>query len=257
MKKTLKRLMLMLFVFSSSMFAVEPKEDFSLDKNADISKSSSGTQRLEIIDGIWVSEKYLASLKTNKTPFKGNPESFEINTEGKKLKWTNFHEGYWRNIFAYGKEKNNYFLKVSEPESSSSNMELVRFSIENGALIFSEGSIVEQINERFIKIPSDLSEYANKLILSGSYKDAEGKRYKFTEEGNAIWPELTFDYKLVLDSSEAGCPYINANIKDNQGHPKRFGYKWGSEFLYIFEIVEDGDAPISCAKEPHLKLVKE
>ncbi len=250
-----KQNILLLMILCSLFVSCSPKKSPEQNNlNAQESSSASVVQHLANIDGFWVSEKYLATLKTNKAPFNGNPETLEIDTKGKKLKWTNFHEGYARNIFEYGKEN---LLKVSEPESSKPETEVVRFSIEGEAIVFKEGRLVDQKNERFIKIPSDLPNYANTLILSGRYKDAEGKSYSFTEEGNAVWPGLTFDYDLVLDSTEAACPYISSSIKDDEGYPKSFGYKWDSEFLYIFDIVEDGEAPISCAKEPFLKLVRE
>lgn len=249
----------LLLTFFCALFVSCSPQKSSEQNNSNTQESSSApvVQNLTNIDGFWVSEKYLAALKTNKAPFNENPETLEIDTKGKKLKWTNFHEGYARHIFEYRKENDFYMLKVSEPESSKPEAEVVRFSIEGEAIIFNEGRLVDQKNERFIKIPSELPDYANKLILSGRYKDAEGKSYIFTEQGNAIWPELTFDYDLVLDSTEAACPYISSSMKDDEGYPKSFGYKWDAEFLYIFDIVEDGDAPISCAKEPFLKLVRE
>ena len=234
-----------------------PKEKLSGDEFKSANKPSAlDADNVKSVDGFWVSEKYLLTLKTSKNPFSGNPESIEINTKEKKLKWTNFHEGYWRNIFEYGKENDSHFLKVSEPESSSTKSTTVYFTVKDDALTFNGSGIVEQLNERFIKIPSELPEYANKQILAGKYRDAEGKLYEFTENGNAIWPELAFDYELILDSTEASCPYINSSIKESDGYPKRFGYEWQSENLYIFEIVEAGDAPISCAKDAYLKLVR-
>ncbi|RYY76065.1 MAG: hypothetical protein EOO52_00615 [Gammaproteobacteria bacterium] len=213
-------------------------------------------RKLENIDGFWVPEKYLDSLRATRNPFSGSPESIEINTVDNKIKWTNFHEGYWRNIFEYGVKNDSYFLKVSEPESSTLIQEPVYFVFDNGALIFNERGIVDQINERFTKIPVELPKYANQQILAGKYKDEKGKQYEFTESGKAIWPGLSFEYEFVLDSSEADCPYINSSVKKADGSLKRFGYKWESEVLFIFEIVEDGGAPISCAKDAYLKLIK-
>lgn len=236
------------------LLSCKPKPEEN--KTVTIDSSSSSIQQLENINGIWVAQKYLDSLTSNRNPFNENPESLEIDIQNKKLIWTNFHEGYERNIFEYGRDQNVNYLKVSEPESSSADAELERFTIENGAIIFSTGKIVDQINERFTRIPSALSNYANKLILSGNYKDSDGKHYEFTESGSAIWPEQKFGYEFVLDSSEADCPYINSSIKDDNGYPKRFGYKWESETLNIFDIVENNEAPISCAKEPFLKLTK-
>jgi hypothetical protein len=213
-------------------------------------------RKLENIDGFWVLEKYVNSLRATKNPFSESPESIEINTVDNKIKWTNFHEGYWRNIFEYGVRNDSYFLKVSEPESSTAVQEPIYFAFDNNALIFSERGIVDQINERFIKIPIELPKYANQQILAGKYKDAKGKQYEFTESGKAIWPSLTFEYEFVLDSSEADCPYINSNIKKADSSHKRFGYKWDSEHLNIFEILENAGAPISCAKDAYLKLTK-
>ena len=214
-------------------------------------------RELKDIDGFWVAEKYLTTLTNSKNPFTGSPESIAINTTDKKINWTNFHEGYWRNINEYWLDNNDsYFLKVSEPESSNVEYEVARFSIDGEALVFHEGRIVQQLNERFVKIPFELPKYANKLILSGKYKDEAGKFYEFTDESKAIWPKSVFNYELVLDSTESDCTYIDTDLKDAAGERKRIGYKWESEILHIFEIVEVDNAPISCAKQPYLKLVK-
>jgi hypothetical protein len=211
---------------------------------------------LEDIDGIWVPEKYVESLKATKNPFIGSPESIEINMHEQRLKWTNFHERYWRNIFDYGINEGRHFLKISEPESSNVVKEPVFFSLDNEAMIFNERGIVDQVNERFIKISVDLPKYANQQILAGKYKDKKGKLYEFTEDGKAVWPKLSFDYEVVLDPTEANCPYINSSIKEADGHPKRYGYKWDAEDLHIFEIVDGQGAPISCSKNAYLTLSK-
>ncbi len=246
-----------LLVLSMLFAGCAPKER---PENPTISSESTSSSKksntLENIDGFWVTEKYLSTLAVNKTPLYGNPESIEINIIEKKIKWTNYHEGYSRNIFEYEKVNSLYRLMVSEPESLDSEAKPFFFQYENGALVFIEAGIVEQVNERFIRIPTNLPTFVNKQILSGKYIDSEGNHYEFTDNGKAIWPNSSFDYEIILDSTEASCPYISSSMEDSDGSPKSFGYKWESEYLYIFEIVEGEDAPISCAKEALLKLAK-
>lgn len=253
-----KNTVTLLLMLSALLVGCSSKEKSEKESSSVANTSSSqGSGSLEDIDGFWVSEKYISALIAKKTPFAGNPEFIEIDVEMGKLEWTNFHEAYHRNIFGYGWEGNRYYLKVSGPDSTDSLSEQFHFSFDGGALVFSEAGIVEQFDERFVKITSELPVYANKQILAGKYRDSEGKPYEFTENGQAIWPELSFDYKFVLDSTEANCPYIYSTVKDGNELPRLFGYKWEAEHLYIYEIIESEEAPISCAAEAFLTLVKE
>ncbi|HWV15061.1 MAG TPA: hypothetical protein VN030_06475 [Cellvibrio sp.] len=255
-----KKFALLAVVLLASCLGCTPRENHKQAENivADNASASSAASKLpEDIDGVWVSKKYLLSLKANKTPFAANPESFEINREEERFTWTNFHESYWREIYSSGVENDHYFMVVSQPEDPDTSAGYVAFAIEEGELNFIEGEIAEQIDEPFIKIPSSLPQYANTLLLAGKYKDAKGNHYEFSEEGTATWPNLRFSYELVLDSSEAGCPYVSTDLKDADGNPKRFGYTWQADSLLIYEIVEGGDFPISCASKPYLQLTKE
>ncbi len=211
---------------------------------------------LETINGTWVAEKYLTAIKTNKTPFVDEPESITFSAGDKKLTWTNFHEGYSQSIPEAGQEANLYFLHVTAPETTEPAVKKVNFSLANDVLIFLEPGITHRTNERFVRINDPLPKHANKLLLAGKYKDSEGNLFEFTEDGQAKWPTMSFNYNFIVNASEANCPYINTDIQNGSGSIVRFGYKWVAGQLYFFDITREEDAPISCSKLPIFSLSK-
>lgn len=239
---------------------------FLLTVSADLAWAGDPLKELE---GIWVPEASLKMLRSSLSPHQAKAEMIIIAAAEKgrwKITWSNYHEGTWR-----------YILKHKPQSGSSGHVTLLLSPYETYAggrspkdelrvelrkdrgnkitsLIFQDATWIQHQGEPFVRIPVRLERYAAELLLSGSWQDADNKKYIFSPEGTARWPEGTFPYEVSLDASEAACDYLLTPDTKERGGSRRVGFRRTPKELFLYRIVYDRDAPISCEEQPFVTL---
>jgi len=226
---------------------------------------SADSTKIKEFEGIWARKKYVDSLTRAHSQFAEGPESVTISTKESRLYWTSYHERSWRHILDIEISGKTLFLVVGnwEVRSSEANEKLrVPFRERRDeagkitAIEFLDSSLVSYKEEAFVKLDVPLEQYANNVLLAGTYKDDKGRTFTFSKDGVALWPGKSFPYKLTLDSSEAGCDYFQTEDRNEPGQRKRYGFQWKGKELQLFKIVYDRDMPIQCEDKPFVSLVR-
>ena len=226
---------------------------------------AADSARSNEFEGIWVRKKYVDSLPQTHSQFAEGPESVTISTKEHRLSWTSYHESSWRPLLDIEVAGATRFLVVGNWEVESSQVtEGLRVPFRetrNGAgkitaIEFLDNSLVQYKEEAFVQLDVPLQQYANNVLLSGTYKDEQGRTFAFSNDGVALWPGTTFPYELTLDSSEAGCDYFQTEDQNEPGQRKRYGFRWNGEELQLFKIIYDSAVPIQCEKEPFVSLIR-
>jgi hypothetical protein len=89
----------------------------------------------------------------------------------------------------------------------------------------------------------------NGIVLSGKYKDRNGRDWSFTDEGNASFPDKTFYYELSLGDNKAKCEYLEAEDIDAPDGKSFYGYRWKRGELEIFNAKVSKDRVV-CESTP-------
>ncbi len=102
----------------------------------------------------------------------------------------------------------------------------------------------------FRRIDVDAETYARRVLLAGTYHDAKGVTYVFTEAGQlTVGKGPAKQYHAALDTSEACCDYFVTGEED------RTGFRWSDGKLLLYKVIDDPKGcPISCAKTPYVTL---
>lgn len=184
------------------------------------STNKPGTAKFDIYEymtGTWMNAEYLDRVvKTKSVNF--SLSSFDMlmmfYKENKSYQFTvgSFHEGSpFNGIVGIKEEKpGTYIIKVKE---ANYILEIIPDKNKPDELIFRNnmGNSKTFTEERFRKVSNTYcghSKYINKLLLAGTYTDAYGKIYKFSENETAIWPDRKFQYIVNLDYTFASDNYI-------------------------------------------------
>ena len=217
------------------------------------------------LEGDWLSAKFLDAVRATRAPVSA-PEPLALTVKrhggGWRLVATNFHEGYWRTLKEVVTKADGTFALVvgpmeHEPEDPK---ELTRFPVSvafgpsgaetlTGKIWDSEG---EKVTLR--RLPGPRTPYLNRLVVAGTYRDEDGRRWEFTEGGEARWPNEMFRYELNLDSSEAGTDYVKRSDPSEPGGNRRTAFAWKDGLLRLSYVVYDRDYPISAASRPFAVL---
>lgn len=217
------------------------------------------------LEGDWLSAKFLDAVRATRAPVSApDPLAFTVKKHGNgwRLHATDFHEGYWRALSGIeAKPDGTYALVVGPMEHEPAGpKELTRLRVSvtwgasgpetvTGKIWDSEGGPIT-----LRRLPGPRAAFLNRLVLAGAYRDEEGRRWEFTESGEAKWPGESFRYELNLDSSEAGIDYVKKPDASEPGMTRRTGFAWKDGVLLLFYVVYDRDYPISAASRPFAVL---
>ena len=217
------------------------------------------------LEGDWLSAKFLDAVRATRAPVGApDPYGFTVRKHGNgwRIAMTSFHEGYWRTLSAVeARPGGGWALVVGPMESEPKGpKELTRVPVEvtwgaagpetvAGALWDAEAGQIA-----FRRLPAPRARYLNRIVLAGTYRDEEGRRFVFDESGEATWPGEGFRYELNLDPSEAGCDYITRPDRTQPNETRRYAFAWKDGALRLSHVVYDRDFPISAASRPFAVL---
>ena len=217
------------------------------------------------LEGDWLSAKFLDAVRATRAPVGApDPYGFTVKKHGNgwRIAMTSFHEGYWRTLSGVeAKPGGGYALVLGPMESEPKGpKELTRVAVTvtwgaagpetvTGALWDAEAGKIA-----FRRLPAPRARYLNRIVLAGTYRDEEGRRFVFDESGEATWPGEGFRYELNLDPSEAGCDYVTRPDKTQPNETRRYAFAWKDGALRLSHVVYDRDYPISAASRPFAVL---
>jgi hypothetical protein len=190
---------------------------------------------VQLTEGEYLSTEYIEELRRTRSPLKaggrrGGLELVRVRREGKQFvvqPIINFHEG--GSEFAINSDGS--IARAPEPSitglSNVSATVLDDHTIRLGYGDFKPATYV---------CVDDAATYVSKAVLAGRYKDEQGRRYNFQEDGWAVFPERKFEFEIGLDHVLNDYDYFM-----DAGHDKKhllwrvWAYKWNRNTLQIFK----------------------
>ena len=227
---------------------------------------------LRDIEGVWINEAYLSVVSALKSPHaaarKALPVVIVIRREGRSypIVVTDFNKATLEAVLDLEPDgKPGAFRLVVGAEdkpTASTDVKFVRFEATKNPqgkvermrvaeLTFMKGKWAE-----YVPIAGELSPQLNRLVIAGTYRDASGGTWKFSENGEATWPGQTFFYELSLNDPGASCDYLQsddptrgaADAKAAEAR-KRYGFSWKAGKLSIFPASLKG-RKVVCETKP-------
>lgn len=220
--------------------------------------AATAAPSLQDLTGIWTAGRNLETILAKRSPHAATAESVTIS--GQRLAWSNGHEASWRAIVRLESTPPDRAVLVAGPweEEHPKPVDQIRIPLRLErdpagrvkTLSFLDGTLVEAHGQPWVRLDEPVPAYLNRRLLAGTYRDVQGKTWKFSPDGQAIWPGRSFRYEVSTDDSEADCDYLFHEKKGEVGGYKRYGFRWDQGTLRLYEIAypDDGAAPIHCAK---------
>ena len=216
---------------------------------------------------------YAEALAKTRSPLKaerlGTPLAMTI--RGDRAQITTYHEASWRRILSVG-AREIVASPLEDPDGTPEHIPLAGSRSRIYVALWPHTRVT------YRRIDTDPETYARRVVLAGTYKDAKGERYRFTETGE--WTAGTAaprNYHVSLDTSEACCDYFvvtqEGRVPSAEGPAssaplgprpsslgplatdERHGFRWKDGKLQLFRVILDPKGcPISCAKTPYAVL---
>jgi hypothetical protein len=203
------------------------------------------------LQGHWITARYADALASMRSPSRAEKvdPAIAITIHGNRADVTSFHEGSWRMI----KSVDEHAIVASPLEAPDGKAERLPLTITrdaHGAIATMRVALWPDSLATFRRVDVDAETYARRVLLAGTYRDAKGMTYLFTEGGQlTIGKGVARPYHASLDTSEACCDYFVIGEED------RTGFQWRDGKLMLYKIIEDPNGcPISCAKTPYATL---
>lgn len=208
---------------------------------------------LAALQGHWISARYADALASTRSP--AAAEKVEgpvaVTIKGDRADVTDFHEGSWRIIRAV-EEREIGVSPLENPEGKTERLPLTVTRDGHGTVTTMHAKLWPDADVTLRRIDVDAETFARRVLLAGTYRDAKGVTYRFTDGGKlTIGNGAARPYHASLDTSEACCDYFVI------GEEERVGFRWENGTLLLFKIIEDPNGcPISCEKAPFAVLSK-
>lgn len=204
-----------------------------------------------VLQGHWIAARYADALASTRSPARAEKidRPVAVTISGNRAEVTDFHEGSWRIIKSAG-EHGLVASPLENPDGKAESLPMTVTRDAHGAIATIRVALWPQTPSTLRRIDVDAETYARRVLLAGTYRDAKGVTYLFTEGGQlTIGKEPAKPYRVSLDTSEACCDYFVI------GEDHRVGFQWKDGKLLLFKIIEDPNGcPISCERTPYATL---
>ena len=203
------------------------------------------------LQGHWIAASYADALASTRSPMRAEKvdPAIAMTIKGNRAEVTSFHEGSWRTILSVD-EHAIVASPLEAPEGKPERLPLTFTRDGHGGIATIRVALWPDSLSMLRRIDVDAETYARRVLLAGSYRDARGQSYVFTEAGQlTVGKGPAKQYHASLDTSEACCDYFVTGEED------RTGFRWQDGKLLLYKIIEDPKScPISCAKTPYATL---
>lgn len=203
------------------------------------------------LQGHWITARYADALASMRSPMRAEKvdPAVAMTIKGNRADVTSFHEGSWRKIVSVD-DHAIFASPLENPDGKPERLPVRITRDAHGELATLTVALWPDSVATFRRIDVDAETYARRVLLAGTYHDAKGVTYVFTEAGQmTVGKGAAKAYHASLDTSEACCDYFVTGEED------RTGFRWQDGKLLLYKIIENPNAcPISCAKTPFATL---
>jgi hypothetical protein len=225
------------------------------------------------LQGTWIARDYLERLRNLRAPHATARQAagiaIKIEQEGSTypILITNFQKAILNFVIDIQPDAKpgSYRLAIAKedrPGLSASDLTYIYFRGERDANgVFQTLSIAEPNFARkryltYLRLSEPLDAFVNRAVLAGNYQDANGQSYEFTDGGEAILPDRTFQYELSLDPNRARCELIISHREREPDGKERIGFAWKGATLQLYEV-SGKKPPYKCKSTPFAVLTRE
>jgi hypothetical protein len=226
------------------------------------------------LEGTWIARDYLERLRNSRAPQatarRATGIAIKIEKEGPTypILITDFQKAILNFVIDIQPDvrPRSYRLAVAaqdRPGISSTELTYIYFRGERDANgVFQTLSIAEPNFARkryltYLRLNEPLETFVNRATIAGKYADAEGRSYEFTEGGEAVLPDRTFQYEVSLDPTRANCELIMSHHEREPQGNERIGYAWKGATLHLYEVLPRKKPPYRCKSVPFAVLTRQ
>jgi hypothetical protein len=225
------------------------------------------------LEGTWIARDYLERLRNLRGPHATARQAagIAIKIEQEGSTWpiliTNFQKAITSSVIDIqpAGKPGSYRLTVAKqdrPGLTATDLTYIYFRGErdqNGlfqTLSIAEPNFARKRYLTYLRLSEPLETFVNRAVLAGTYRDADGQSYEFTEEGEAILPDRSFQYEVSLDPNRAGCELIISHREREPGGKERIGFAWKGATLQLYQV-SGKKPPFKCKAAPFAVLTRE
>ncbi len=225
------------------------------------------------LQGTWIARDYLERLRNLRAPHATARQAagiaIKIQQEGAtyQILITNFQKAILNFVIDIQPDvkPGSYRLAVAKEDRSglsASDLTYIYFRGERDAngvfqtLSISEPNFAKKRFLTYLRLGEPLETFVNRAVLAGKYRDAEGQSYEFTDAGEAILPDRTFQYEVSLDPGRASCELIISHREREPDGKERIGFAWKGATLQLYEV-SGKNAPFKCRAAPFAVLSRQ
>jgi len=221
------------------------------------------------LEGIWMNDAYVKQLKKTRMPHKAAKENrpvvIAIKRDGRVYPYlaTDFEQAALMVVLAVEPDvkPNSYRLVLGEKNAptSSADATYVWFRGQRDPdhkfreLAFKETFLMKGKWANYEHVGMQLGPVMNSIVLSGSYKDSDGRDWSFSDEGEAVFPDKKFYYEISINDKKAQCEYLEAEDLTAPDGKSYYGYAWKSGKLQLFHAELKKDR-VRCNSKPFAVL---
>jgi hypothetical protein len=223
--------------------------------------------------GTWIARDYLERLRNLRAPHATARQAagiaIKIQQQGStyQILTTNFQKAILNFVIDIQPDAKpgSYRLAVAKEDRaalSASELTYIYFRGErdsNGVfqtLSIAEPNFAKKRFLTYLRLSEPLETFVNRAVLAGKYRDAEGQSYEFTDAGEAILPDRTFQYEVSLDPSRASCELIISHLERAPEGKERIGFAWKGATLQLYEVTGK-NPPFKCKATPFAVLSRQ
>ena len=216
------------------------------------------------LEGIWINEAYLKALTETRMPHRAarsaEPVVIGIRRHGRAypVVITNFDKATVTALLDVQPDaKPGAYRMVLGPGDrpvSSDEVTYVHFRGQRKTgggfdrLSIAEMQFMKGRWAEYAYLGTELARTINQLVIAGSYTDADGGRWTFSDVGESQWPDRSYLYELSLNDPTANCDYFTVEDMEATDGKDRYGYAWRGGKLHLFEA-RMADNRVRCSQK--------
>jgi hypothetical protein len=225
------------------------------------------------LEGIWMDKTYLAALRETKSPLaagkKAAPFVIAIRKEGKVHPYfaTDFKNATLMVVFDVEPDKKEHSYRIvlgkNNQPTSAEEVVYVWFKGKRAgdgqfrALEIKEPLVRKGKWAHYERIGRDLGPSLNSIVITGKYRDQNGKTWEFGDKGMIKTPSENPSYfELSLIGESGSCDYIEVEDLKSKTGLRYYGFGWAKDgVLNLYKAKLKGEKVI-CDKDPFTRLKK-
>jgi hypothetical protein len=228
---------------------------------------------LKDLQGTWIARDYLERLRNSRTPHATARQApgiaIKIQHQGStySILTTNFQKAVLNFVVDIQPDvkPGAYRLALAkEDRQGAGARDLTYLSLRGErdadgvfqTLSISEPNFAQKRYLTYLRLSEPLENFVNRAVLAGQYRDPEGQAYEFTDAGEAILPDRSFQYEVSLDPTRASCELIISHREREPEGKERIGFAWKGAALQLYEVV-GRTPPFKCKSTPFAVLTRQ